>query len=342
MKVLIIGGTGNISTAITRILVERGDEVTLYNRGKTQARIPGDCKSIVGDRYDYAAFEAQMIEADTFDCVIDMIGLKPQDVESTIRSFAGRIGQYVFCSTVDVYTRPAERYPITEDAERRPSPDFPYALNKAVCENILLEAYERGDFVLTIIRPAKTYNDSQCPIALIGTGTHFLRRVRQGKPIIILGDGTSFYVAAHRDDVGPAFVGAVGNPNAFGKAYHVTGEERITWEQMYGTVAEVMDAPPLDLVHIPTDLLGRMAPKSAERCVVNWRYNKIFDNAAAKADLDFRYTIPWADGVRRMVAWHDARGAIDNAPDHPLYDRIVSVWRDLGENAVQALAGWDK
>jgi nucleoside-diphosphate-sugar epimerase len=229
-----------------------------------------------------------------------------------------------------------------EDAERKPSVVFPYALNKAACENTLLEAHERGDFALTIIRPAKTYNDSQCPIALIGPGTHFLRRVRQGKPIIILGDGTSFYVAAHRDDVGPAFVGAVGNPHAFGKAYHVTGKEWMTWEQMYGTVAEVMGAPPPDLVHIPTDLLGRMAPTSAERCVVNWRFNKIFDNAAAKADLGFRYTISWAEGVRRMVAWHDARGEIDDSPDHPLYDRIVFVWRNLGENAVQALAGWDR
>jgi nucleoside-diphosphate-sugar epimerase len=342
MNILIIGGTGNISTAITRILVERGDQVTLYNRGKTQARIPRAYRRIVGDRYDYPAFEAQMAEAGTFDCVIDMIAFQQADVESTIRSFAGRIGQYIFCSTVDVYTKPAGRYPITEDAERRPSPDFPYALNKAICENVLLEAHERGDFAVTIVRPAKTYSDSRCPIALIGPGTHFLRRVRQGKPILILGDGTSFYVAAHRDDVGPAFVGAVGNPRAYGKAYHVAGEEWLTWEQRYGTVAEVMDAPPLDLVHIPTDLLGRMAPQAAERCVVNWRYNKIFDNTAAQADLGYRYTIPWAEGVRRMVAWHDARGAIDHAPDHTLYDRIVSVWRDLGEHAVQALVGWEE
>gem|GEM_PF-1012203 len=248
MKILIIGGTGNISTAITRILVARGDDVTLYNRGQTQVDIPGDYKTVVGDRYAHAAFEAQMAEAGSFDCVIDMIGYAPQDVASAVRAFGGRVGQYIFCSTVDVFTKPARRYPVIEGDECQPSPTFPYAYNKALCENILWDAHQRGDLALTIIRPAQTYNDGHCPIALIGPGPHFLSRVRQGKPILILGDGTSFWVAAHRDDVGPAFVNAIDNPKALGKAYNVTGDEWMTWEQYYRTVAKVMDAPPLNLV----------------------------------------------------------------------------------------------
>lgn len=341
MRALIIGGTGNISTAITRRLVGRGDHVTLFNRGQTRVQIPGDYDTILGDRYDYAEFEAQMAEAGRFDCVIDMIGYSPEDIESAVRSFGGRVGQFIFCSTVDVYTKPAERYPVTEDAERKPSSAFPYAFNKAVCENILLEAHDRGDFALTIIRPAQTYSDFRTPIPLIGSGPGFLRRVRQGKPVIALGNGTSLWVATHRDDVGPAFAGAAGNPEAFGRAYHVTGEEWMTWEQYFRTVAEVMGAPALDLVCIPSNLLGRMAPKSAEWCVVNFHFNNIFDNAAAMADLGYRYTIPWAEGVRRLVAWHDERGLIDHSPDDPLYDRIVSAWRRLSDQAVAELAGAD-
>ncbi len=341
MQVLIIGGTGNISTAITRCLVERGDDVTLYNRGQTEVQIAGEYDTILGDRYDHAEFEAQMAEAGPFDCVIDMIGYSPEDVESAVRAFGGQIEQLIFCSTVDVYTKPARKYPVTEDAERKPSPTFPYAFNKAICENILLEAHERGAFALTIIRPAQTYSDFRTPISLIGSGPGFLRRVRRGKPIIILGNGTSLWVASHRDDVGPAFASAAGNAKAFGKAYHVTGEEWMTWEQYFRTVAEVMGAPPLDLVYIPTDLLGRMAPRSAEWCVVNFHFNNIFNNAAAMADLGYRYTIPWAEGVRRLVAWHDERGLIDDSPDDPLYDRIVSVWQRLGHQAAAELAGAD-
>ena len=119
MRVLIIGGTGLISTGITRQLVERGDEVILYNRGRREAEIAGCVPRILGDRTQYGVFEAQMADADSFDVVIDMVAFKPEDVESAIRAFDGRVGQYVFCSTVDVYTKPAARYPVREEAERR-------------------------------------------------------------------------------------------------------------------------------------------------------------------------------------------------------------------------------
>lgn len=341
MRTLVIGGTGNISTATVRTLVDRGEDVTLYNRGRTQSETVSGCRTIIGNRYDHSAFEAQMADAGTFDCVVDMIGYDPEDVRSLIRAFKGRTAQVIFCSTVDVYTKPARTYPIVEGAERSPSPAFPYAYKKAVCERLLEEAHDRGDFAVTLIRPAQTYNDSQGPLSLIGTGTHFLKRIRQGRPIIVLGDGTSFWGAAHRDDVGPTFAAAIGNTCAYGKAYHVTAEEVFTWEQLYQTVADVMGAPPIDFVHIPTDLLGRMAPKAAAWSVVNFHYNNIFDNTAAKLDLDFRYTIPWAEGVRRMVAWHDARGSIDTSPDDPLYNKIVDVWRMLGESACREMASLD-
>ncbi len=338
MRILIIGGTGNISTATTRVLVDRGDDVVLYNRGRSVAAIPAGITTITGDRYNHAAFETQVAEAGTFDCVIDMIGYHSEDVRSLVRAFAGRIEQLIFCSTVDVYTKPAAQYPIFEDAERNASPEFPYAYNKVLCENILLETAARGGFALTIIRPAQTYNDGQTPLPLIGPGTAWLRRVREGKPIIVLGDGTSFWGAAHRDDVGPTFAAAAGNPVAFGRAYNVTAEETFTWEQMYQVAADVMGAPAINFVHIPTDLLYRMAPEAAEWSKVNFHFNNIFDNSAARADLAYRYTIPWAEGVRRMVAWHDARGTTDDAVDDPLYDQIVSVWREAAAQAVQAFA----
>ena len=128
MKVLIIGGTGLISTAITRFLVERGDAVTLYNRGQTDADIPEGYNTITGNRKDYAAFEAQMAEAGDFDAVIDMIGFVPADVESAIRAFRGRTGQFIFCSTVDVYTKPARHYPIREGRRTGADAVFPLRL----------------------------------------------------------------------------------------------------------------------------------------------------------------------------------------------------------------------
>jgi nucleoside-diphosphate-sugar epimerase len=339
MKVLIIGGTGLISTAITRFLVERGEDVTIYNRGKQDADIPEDVKKILGDRKDYPAFEAQMKEAGHFDCVIEMIGFMPEEVESDVRAFKSRTGQFIFCSTIDVYTKPAKCYPLIEDAERQPSSTFPYAFNKAKCERILEEAQKRGDFPVTVIRPAHTYGEGRGLVHPFAGGNHFFDRIRKGKPIIVHGDGSSLWVACHRDDVGRAFTEAVGNEKTYGKAYHVTSEEWMTWDQYHQGIAEAMSAPPLKIIHIPTDLLMKLFPKTAEWCAENFQFNNIFDNTAAHADLNFHYTIKWIEGVKRVVDWLDAYRQIENSDNHPFYDRVISTWERLGENMAKELSG---
>ena len=339
MRVLIIGGTGLISTGITRQLVERGEEVVLYNRGQREAEIPAGVSRILGDRTQYGAFEAQMADADLFDVAIDMVAFKPEDVESAIRTFEGRVGQYVFCSTVDVYTKPAASYPVREGAERRPSSSFPYAYRKAQCERLLEAAQECGALNVTMIRPAWTYGEGGSILHTFGWDTGFLDRLRKGKPVIVPGDGTSFWVACHRDDVARAFVGALGNSATYGKGYHVTGEEWLTWDAYHTIVADALGAPPPTLVHIPTDLLGRVVPKEAEWCVENFHYNNLFDNAAARADLGFRYTVPFAEGARRAIVWQAANGGFQNCDEFPYYDALVDAWQRLGAGMVQDVRG---
>lgn len=331
MRVLIIGGTGNISTATTRELVARGAEVTVYNRDRTAATapIPAGVRRIAGDRADRASFERQVAEAGPFDVAIDMICFTPDEAESTVRACRGRTGQLIFCSTVDIYTKPASRYPVAEDEPGRYAGPFAYAADKVRCEAILLAAEARGDFPLTIIRPAATYGEGRGMVHSFGRSTAYHDRIRKGKPIVVHGDGTGFWVSCHRDDVGRAFAHAAGNARTFGKAYHTAGEEWLTWDRYHELVAEAMGAPPPRLVHIPTDLLARVAPR-AQICDWNFRFNNLFDNAAARADLDFRQTIPFVEGVRRIVAWLDAHGQIADSDADPHDDRIVAAWERLG------------
>jgi nucleoside-diphosphate-sugar epimerase len=336
MKILVIGGTGLISSAITRFLLERGDDLTLYNRGVSEVPIPEGATIVHGDRREYSAFEAYLSEAERFDCVIDMVGYQPDDAHSVVRGCRGRIGQLIFCSTVDVYRKPARRYPVTE-AEGYGGLNA-YSRNKVAIEKILLDAQERGDFPLTIIRPAATYGEGRGPVHTFGAKTTYLDRVRKGKPIVVHGDGSSFWVAAHRDDVARAFVNAIGNPRAMGRAYHVTGEEWMTWDVYHQKVALAMGAPPPTLVHIPTDVLGRLAPKRAALAVENFQFSNIFDNTAAKADLDYRYTVPWIAGVRRMVSWLDARGRIENSDLDPFDDVLIAGWRRFLDAGIEGLA----
>jgi nucleoside-diphosphate-sugar epimerase len=340
MRVLIIGGSGLISTAITRRLLDRGADLTLYNRGRTPLRVEGSVRQRHGDRRDYAAFEAQMRAAGRFDCVIDMICFVPEDAESVVRAFRSRARQVIFTSTVDVYNKPASRYPYTEE-EPRDKALGSYGQNKVKCEDVFSAAHERGDFAVTIIRPAMTYGEGGSLVQSMGWDTRFLDRIRRGKPIICHGDGSSLWVACHVDDAAAAFANAVGNEAAYGKPYHVTGEEWMTWNRYYQGIAEAMGAPAPELVHIPTDLLAAVAPKGAGVCAVNFQFNNIFDNSRARADLGFRYSVSWVDGVRRTVAWLDANHRIGDSDGDPAYDRMIAAWREAGEEMGRRLEGLD-
>ncbi|MCC7206044.1 MAG: NAD-dependent epimerase/dehydratase family protein [Anaerolineae bacterium] len=335
MKILIIGGTGLISTPLTRFLLERGDDVTLYNRGQTPSRLPPGATALHGDRQQYAQFEAEMHAAGRFDCVIDMVGYAPEDAHSVVRAFAGRIGQFIFCSTVDVYQKPASRYPYVEGEPYGGLND--YGRNKVLCEKTLLDAHARGAFPVTIIRPAYTYGETRGAIYPLGSWDTYKHSLLAGRPIISHGDGSSLWVSCHVDDVARAFVGAVHNPKAFGQCYHTTGEEWLTWDQYHAVIAQALGAPPPVIVHIPTDTLVKLAPRRSVHVADNFQFNNVFDNSAARADLGFAYTVPLVDGMRRAFAWLDHnRPASGNGADEE-HDRILAAWRELEGSAVSAL-----
>jgi nucleoside-diphosphate-sugar epimerase len=328
VNVLIIGGTGLISTPLAQRLLERGFEVTLFNRGQRATAPPGS-SVIVGDRNDHAAFERQMAEATRFDCVIDMICYSPADAHSLVRAFEGRVGQLIVCSTVDVYEKPPTAYPITEDTPQRPAP-FGYAQDKARCETILWEADARGGLPITVVRPAHTYSDRGSLFSSLSHQGVYLDRLRRGLPIVVHGDGSSLWSACRAEDVAEAFVRAVGNTVTFGRSYNVTAEEWLTWDQMHTIVAEALGAPTPSLVHIPTESLARLAPERALLCNVNYRYNNVFDTSRARADLGFTQTIPFARGARRTVAWLEANGLLESHSEDSFEDsfedRLVEIW----------------
>jgi nucleoside-diphosphate-sugar epimerase len=339
MRVLIVGGSGLISTGITAQLLARGDQVTWYNRGRRENLLAQQPPTILGDRTDLARFEAQMADAGHWDCVIDMVCYQPAEAESAVRAFAGRADHYVFCSTVDVYTKPAPRYPIVESCERQPRPSFPYAYSKAACERVLWAAHERGDLPVTAIRPAHTYGEGGRVLHSFGFETYILDRIRRGMPIVVHGDGRSLWSACHRDDVAGAFVGAAAQPGvSIGRAYHVAADEWLTWDRYYGALAEAVGVPCPPLVHIPSELLGRALPERALWCVENFSHINIFDTTAARRDLGFAYTIPVAEGFPRLVGWLQSHDQIEPASAYPFYDRLLAAWERLGTDLVGALA----
>jgi nucleoside-diphosphate-sugar epimerase len=330
MRILIIGGSGNISSAITRQLDASGAAVTLLKRSAATPDGSRNVRVLQCNRTNRAAFKVCLSGEAPFDCVVDMVGYEPDDAASDVETFSGRTGQLIFCSTVDVYSKTPASYPVTEEngiLEARPS--FAYGWKKVECERILWQAQAARRFPVTLIRPAFTYNESWSPgvHSLGGAQTYHLDRLRKGLPIILHGDGNSIWTATHRDDVARAFVAAIGNGKAHGQAYHLAGDEWMTQNHIWRTIAGALGAPEPDFVYIPTDLLGRLAPAEAEWCVENFQYNNIFDCAKAKRDLGFRYTVPFAAGAARCVEYLTRNGKIEDCANYPFYDRIVDTWR---------------
>ncbi len=337
MKILIIGGTGLISTRITQQLLARGDDVTHYNRGKRGsgfggAPLGGEVETIVGDRTDYVAFEKQMADAGRWDCVMDMVGFAPDDARSAVRAFAGRCNHFVFCSTVDVYAHPQPMgaLPYTEDAPRHGL--NAYAAQKVECERVFEAAQVDGKLDVTMIRPAATYAEGAGILDSLRGRKTYIDRLRKGKPIVVHGDGQSLWCSCHADDVARAFVNAAGNAVAIDKAYHTTGEEFLTWNQHHQVVAQAIGAPEPKLVHIPTDALAQLLPSEALSDAAHWtqtnfQFNNVFDNSAAKRDLGFRYTVRWEEGARRLVNWLDANGRIEDSDADHFDDNLVAAWQ---------------
>jgi nucleoside-diphosphate-sugar epimerase len=329
MRLLIIGGTGNISTPITGMLQGKGHDITLFNLDLIR---PGwlmpEVKVITGERKDLPQFEGKIFDSGNFDCVIDMICFEPEDAIKDAILFKNRTEQFIFCSTVDVYPKTPDRYPVNEEMQISALPSFQYAWKKVECEKTLWEAHNRGDFQLTVIRPAATYNESWSPgVHSFGGQTYHLDRIRKGKPFILHGDGTSIWVATYCYDTAHAFVEAAGNRVTFGQAYNVTGDELMTHNHIWRTIARVMEAPEPDFVYIPSLFLAELAPKEGLWCRENFMHNNIFDNSKAKRDLSFRYTVSFSEGVKKCITFLNNNNLIENCDNYPFYDNIVNEWK---------------
>jgi nucleoside-diphosphate-sugar epimerase len=325
LKVLFIGGTGIISTAVSRMLVARGVDLTLLNRGLRAAALAG-ARHLAADIHDPACVDAAL-GGQRFDVVVDWIAYTQTDVERDIALFGERVKQYVFISSASAYQKPPARYVITESTPLA-NPYWRYSRDKIDCENRLLRAYREDGFPATIVRPSLTY-DSNFPIAIGGWGCYTLAdRLLKGLPIIVHGDGSSLWVVTHAEDFARGFIGLLGNEHTAGHAFHITSDEVLTWNQIYVTIADALGVK-ANIVHIPSDFIAKVAPDLGAGLLGDKTWSVAFDNSKIKAFVPgFLATIPFRKGIRRTLDWFaaDVRRQRVDAGVNAEMDRILAAY----------------
>ncbi|MDF2923954.1 MAG: NAD-dependent dehydratase [Paenibacillaceae bacterium] len=304
MKVLFIGGTGTISSAVSRLAIERGIELYLLNRGNRTEFIPGGAHILQGDIRDEEATR-ELLKDKFFDAVVNWISFVPEHAETDIRLFAGKTGQYIYISSASAYQKPPASPIITEETPLI-NPYWEYSRNKIASEERLFAEYAKSGFPVTVVRPSHTYGDNSLP-SIFNSRKHtwsIVERMRQGKKIVIPGDGTSLWVMTHNTDFAQAFVGLLGNSKAVGEAYTITSDEVLTWNSITRLLGEAAGYEP-ELVHLSTDFVTSCLPELHSELVGDKINSVIFDNSKIKALVpEYKAVKSFREGIRESVQWY--------------------------------------
>ena len=304
MRALLIGGTGTSSSAITDALSRTDWEVWLLNSGKSSAELPESIHVIHADiNNEEEAVKA--LDGMTFDTVCDFIGFVPEQLERDFRLFSGRCRQFMYISSASAYHKPVADYRITEGTTLA-NPYWEYSRNKIACEELLMKHYREDGFPVTIIRPSHTYCEKSVPLGVHGKNGSWqvLRRMLDGKPVIIHGDGTSLWTITHNTDFAKGFIGLMGNPHAIGECFHITSDESVTWNQIYKSVADAHGVE-LKPYYVSSDFLADVSDYDLLGSLIGDKAQSVvFDNSKLKKAVPgFCATVRTEEGIRRTVEY---------------------------------------
>jgi nucleoside-diphosphate-sugar epimerase len=325
LRVLFIGGSGVISSACSRLAVERGFELFVLNRGRSADRpLPSGVTVLRGDIRDPISVRDALGDRD-FDVVVDWVAFTEGHVRADIELFRGRTGQYVFISSASAYQTPPARLPVTESTPLR-NPFWAYSRDKIAGESLLTAAYRDEGFPAVIVRPSHTYDQTLVPF---DGGWTILGRMRQGKPVVVHGDGTSLWTLTHHLDFARGFVPLLGHQRTIGEAFHITSDDVLTWDQIARTLAAAAGAA-ADIVHVPSDAIAAADPDWGAGLLGDKAHSMVFDNSRLRRVVPgYQAVIPFEQGAREIVAWHDespSRQQIDPRIDRTM-DQLIDTYR---------------
>lgn len=323
MKALFIGGTGTISTAISTQLLEQGHELWLINRGSRNHELPAGAHIIQADISD-EAYVAEQLKDQTFDVVADFIAFVPEQLERDYRLFCGKTRQFIYISSASAYQKPLSDYRITEGTPLS-NPYWEYSRNKIAGEELLMKLYREEGFPVTIVRPSHTYSERSVPVAIHGKKGSYqvLKRMLESRPVLIHGDGSTLWTMTINRDFARGFIGLMGNLHAIGEAVQITGDESLSWNQIYQAIADALGVP-LKAYHVSSDFLAACDDSDLLGNLIGDKANTVvFDNTKLKRLVPgFNATVRFDQGVREAIAY------VMSHPECQIEDPEFDAWCD--------------
>ena len=325
MRVLFIGGTGNISAECAAWLHERGHQIVVVSRGRSQ--VPPQYRAIQADRRDAAAMRAGL-KGLQLDVALNFLGYDLADVELDYALFKDAVRQYIFISSATVYAKPHRQLPLTEEAPLG-NAYWDYAQKKLACEQWLLGRWREAGFPVTIVRPSHTYSKRWVPNPVSSSSYTFAARLEQGQPVFVPDDGQNPWTLTAASDFAAGLGGLVGKAEAVGQAFHITSDEVLTWNRIYAEIAAAVGVESPQVVKIPTDFICRVAPRLTGTLKGDKAHPGVFDNAKIKRFVpEFQCRKPFRVGVRESVAWLRAHPEQQNLSPQvdALIDGVIEAW----------------
>jgi nucleoside-diphosphate-sugar epimerase len=335
MKVLFIGGSGNISGATSKLAIDKGIELYHLNRGNIKFELPG----LTTLKADITSDEKvqKVLAGHEWDVVVNWIAFKPEDVQRDFELFKDNTKQYIFISSASTYQKPCS-HPVITESTPLANPYWEYSRNKIACEDLCMKLYREKNFPVTIVRPSLTY-DTVIPVA-IGNWDDYtvVDRMIKGKQIIVHGDGSSIWTITHSEDFGRGFVGLLGHQQAIGHSFHITSDELLTWNQIYEAVGSAVNVKP-NIIHISSDFICEESKKidwtstggdfQTGNLLGDKAVSTIFDNTKIKTFVpEFKAVIPFKQGIKRTIEWFQADKSrmIVHADNNRFMDTIIEAY----------------
>lgn len=331
-KALFIGGTGTISTAISKLVAQSKDwELFVLNRGSRNSELPDNVRSIVVSDVNNEAEVSKALKGMSFDCVCDFICFVPSQIERDYRIFKEKTKQFMFISSASTYQKPLGNYVINEGTPLV-NPYWQYSRDKIACEDFLMKKYREEQFPITIIRPSHTYDERSIPLGVHGKNGSWqvVKRMLEGKPVIIHGDGTSLWTFTHNSDFAKGFVGLMGNPHAIGEAFQITSDESVTWNQAYQSIADALGVE-FKPYYVSSEFLAAISDYDFTGSLIGDKANSVvFDNTKLKRAVpDFKATVRFDQGVRKTIEFVLAH------PEYQKEDKEFDAWCDAVINELE-------